>query len=236
MTKPVDQKTALITGANRGIGFEIARQLGRRQFHIILTARNEEKLKQAVDQLQKEQIPVTPVVMDVEDIKSIQAAAKQVQANFKHIDVLINNAGILPSEDRSIIESDPSDIYQAFHINALGPLFVTQAFLDLLPKGARVINISSGAGAIADGESGWAPLYSATKTAENAITIHLAAALKHKQIAVNAVCPGWVRTDMGGQQASRPVEKGAETPVWLATEAPLRLTGKFLRDKKEIEW
>jgi NAD(P)-dependent dehydrogenase (short-subunit alcohol dehydrogenase family) len=79
-------------------------------------------------------------------------------------------------------------------------------------------------------------LYSATKTAENAITIHLAAALKHKQIAVNAVCPGWVRTDMGGRQASRSVEKGAETPVWLATEAPLRLTGKFLRDKKEIEW
>lgn len=231
-----NQQTVLITGANRGIGFEMARQLGSKGFHVILTARNKEKLQQAAGKLQSAAIAATPVVMDIADVNSIQTAAKLVQQQFNRIDVLINNAAILPAENKSILDFEPSEVIEAFHTNALAALFVTQAFLKLLPKGARVINISSGAGAIADGESGWAPLYSATKTAENAITIHLAAALKNKQIAVNAVCPGWVRTDMGGRHADRPVEKGAETPVWLATEAPLHITGKFLRDRKEISW
>jgi NAD(P)-dependent dehydrogenase (short-subunit alcohol dehydrogenase family) len=226
-------RTALITGANRGIGFEIARQLGLQQFHIILSARNEEKLQQAASTLSQQGISVTPLVMDVSNVQSIQSAARTIQ---QPIDVLINNAAILPAEDKSIIEFPAQEVIDAFHTNALAALFVTQAFQHLLPKGARVVNISSGAGEISDGESGWAPLYSATKTALNAITIHLAAALRHQQVAVNAVCPGWVRTDMGGRNASRPVEKGAETPVWLATEAPQRITGKFLRDKKEIAW
>jgi len=129
---------------------------------------------------------------------------------------------------------DPWSFFAAVFSNFCSlPFFVSQTFLPLIPRGGKIINISSGAGSICGGISGYAPLYSASKTAENALTLHLAQALKARGIAVNLVCPGWVRTDMGGPGAARPVEKGAETPVWLATEAPGNLTGKFFRDKKE---
>lgn len=106
----------------------------------------------------------------------------------------------------------------------------------MLRKGSRIINVSSDAGRILQGVSTWAPVYSLSKTTMNAITLQLAAALQPGGIAVNAMCPGWVKTDMGGSGASRSVDKGAETAVWLATEAAQSLTGKFFRDKKEISW
>ena len=125
---------------------------------------------------------------------------------------------------------------ETFETNTLGPLRVTRAFAKLLAnsKAPRVINVSSSGGQLADGADGWAPAYCISKTALNGVTVQLAAALP--RVAVNSVCPGWVRTEMGGSNATRSVEEGAETIVWLASEAPQKLTGKFVKDREEIPW
>ena len=172
--------------------------------------------------------------MDVGDVNSIRTAFAFIRDTTPSLDVLVNNAAIAIDEERKLLDLNPDDVYATFSVNAFGPFFVTQTFLPLLPRGGRIINISSGAGSICGGVSNYAPLYSASKTAENALTLHLANALKPKGIAVNLVCPGWVRTDMGGVNASRSVDKGAETPVWLATEVSTNITGRFFRDKKEV--
>jgi NAD(P)-dependent dehydrogenase (short-subunit alcohol dehydrogenase family) len=124
-----------------------------------------------------------------------------------------------------------------FETNTIGALLMTQTFLPLLRKSpsARIINVSSGAGQLSDMDT-WAPAYSISKTALNGVTGQFAAALKDSNIVVNAVCPGWVRTDMGGNEAPRSVEEGADTIVWLATEAPVSLTGQFIKDRKAISW
>ncbi len=148
----------------------------------------------------------------------------------------MNNAGVVLRSSDDILYVRPEKVIETFRINTFGALWVTQAFADLLQNGSRVINISSGAGEICGGMSSYAPVYSITKTAMNAVTCQLAHALKPKGVLVNAVCPGWVRTDMGGPSATRSVEKGAETPVWMATDPGFRDTGKFYRDKKMITW
>ncbi|MEX1274756.1 MAG: SDR family NAD(P)-dependent oxidoreductase, partial [Bacteroidota bacterium] len=152
------------------------------------------------------------------------------------LDILVNNAGILLDESTSILDVGPDIVHRTITINTLGAFFVTQTFLPLLVKGSRIVNVSSGAGEIGEGMSTYAPVYSISKTAMNAMTCQFALALKRKGIAVNAVCPGWVRTEMGGKMAPRSVKNGAETPVWLATDAPIGETGKFWRDKKVIAW
>jgi len=230
------QKTALITGANRGIGFEIARQLGKQDFHVLIGARNPEKGQAAAKKLQEQNITATFVELDVAEERSIQQAFGQVQNTIDQLDVLLNNAGILLSESDTLLTAPTEDIYRTMHINAFGALLVTRIFRPLLQKGSRVIMVSSGAGAITNGAGSYAPVYSLSKTAMNAITMHLSRDLKSSGISVNAVCPGWVRTDMGGAGAARSVEKGAETPVWLATAASAEWTGNFYRDKKQIDW
>lgn len=230
------KKTALVTGANKGIGFEIARQLAERDFLVILSGRNKIRVEEAVHRLSEKYSDIIPLVMDVGDAKSIHEAYRSVKPKVTGIDVLVNNAGILLDETKPLLKFTEEEVFQMFHTNSLGPFFVAKTFLGMMPKGGRIINISSSAGSFTEGYSGYAPLYSASKTAENALTVQLAHALQSKGIVANAVCPGWVRTDIGGPGASRSVSKGAETPVWLATEAPLTITGKFLRDKKEIAW
>ena len=152
------------------------------------------------------------------------------------LDVLVNNAGVILEGDNSITQLDPETVTKTLQTNTLGPLLVTQAFLPLLAKSKspRVINVSSGGGQLADGMDTWAPAYCLSKTALNAVTCLFAAALPN--FSINSVCPGWVRTDMGGANATRSVEEGADTIVWLATEAPTNLTAKFLRDRKVIAW
>lgn len=231
----VQQKTSLITGANKGIGYEIARQLGKRGFRVIVSGRDDVRIRKAADELLGMSINAVPLIMDVGDVKSIHRAFQSIRERVGRLDILINNAAIAISDQQGLLDFSPEEVQMTFSVNALGPFFVTQTFLPLIPEGGRVINISSGAGSICGGISSYAPLYSASKTAENALTLHLARALKSRSIAVNLVCPGWVRTDMGGPGATRSVEKGAETPVWLATEAPSELTGKFFRDKKEAK-
>jgi NAD(P)-dependent dehydrogenase (short-subunit alcohol dehydrogenase family) len=229
-------KTALVTGANKGIGLEVARQLGSKGFHVLVGARNLENGRKATEVLRKNTAKATVIPLDVSSSESIGNAAAFVSAAADHLDVLINNAGVILEGDNSITQLDPETAIKTFQTNTLGPLLVTQAFLSLLAKSKspRVINVSSGGGQLADGMDTWAPAYCLSKTALNAVTCLFAAALPN--FSINSVCPGWVRTDMGGANAIRSVEEGADTIVWLATEAPTNLTAKFLRDRKVIAW
>jgi NAD(P)-dependent dehydrogenase (short-subunit alcohol dehydrogenase family) len=229
-------KTAVVTGANKGIGNEVARQLVSRGFHVFVGARNSENGRKATEALRKNGAMATFVSLDVSDPESIRNAVRFVSAAADHLDVLVNNAGVILEGDNSITQLEAETVTKTFQTNTLGPLLVTQAFLPLLSKSndPRVINFSSGGGQLADGMDTWAPAYCLSKTALNAVTCLFAAALPN--FSINSVCPGWVRTDMGGANATRSVEQGADTIVWLATEAPATLTAKFLRDRKVIAW
>jgi NAD(P)-dependent dehydrogenase (short-subunit alcohol dehydrogenase family) len=231
---PMKTKTVLITGANRGLGLEISRQLGKRGFRVFLTARNSEAGEKAAKDLREEGSYVRFIQLDVVDDKSIKQAVQAVSDQTDHLDVLVNNAGI--SIDKgNIINMDPDILRQTVQTNVFGPIRIIQEFMSLLTDGARIINLSSGLGSLTS-MSRYSPAYSISKTMLNAVTRQFAAALAEKNIAVNSVSPGWVRTSMGGRNAPRSVEKGAETVVWLATDAPGSLTGKFLQDKEEIDW
>ena len=226
----------LITGANRGIGFETARQLLEKGFHVIISGRNEKKLSDALNTLKLEFQSVEMILLDVSDDESVKKAAENLDASNIRIDVLINNAAISLYNDRSLIEQDSEILNTVVNTNSYGPLRVIRALLHLMGNPGKIINISSRGGSMTDPVGGWSPAYCASKTLLNALTRHLAFELSGRGISVNAVCPGWVRTELGGRNAPRSVEKGAETPVWLASEASYNLTGKFFRDKSEIEW
>jgi len=225
---------AVVTGANKGIGYEVVRQLAARGWRVFLTGRTLAAVRRAASSIDSS---VTPVPLDITSRVSIEAAFSIVSQAVDHVDVLINNAGILDQDDRSIFDLPPERLRRMFETNTIGALLMTQTFLPLLRKSpsARIINVSSGAGQLSDMDT-WAPAYSISKTALNGVTGQFAAALKDSNIAVNAVCPGWVRTDMGGNEAPRSVEEGADTIVWLATEAPVSLTGQFIKDRKAISW
>ncbi len=227
---------AVVTGANRGIGFEICRQLATRGAKVVLTARNPETGKAAVKKLAGERLTVEFHQLDVTSPDSIAALHEFLKTTYGRMNVLVNNAGLIAKHDVDGLEVDMETVRATLETNALGPLLLSQALVALLQasKNARIVNISSGMGAFSEMEGDYAA-YRLSKTALNAVTAILAAELRGK-IAVNAACPGWVRTDMGGQNAERDVAEGADTPVWLALDAPQKLTGKFLRDRKVIPW
>lgn len=203
---------------------------------MFVGARNRKAGREAVDEIVKDGGKASFLEIDVSDADSVIAAEREFSKMADHLDVLVNNAGIIVDGDKAILEISDDLLKKTLETNTLGPLRVTRAFVHLLrkSKAPRVINVSSGGGQLTGGADGWAPAYCISKTALNGVTSQLAAALP--KFAVNSVCPGWVRTDMGGENASRSVEEGADTIVWLAAEAPLELTGKFLRDRKEIPW
>ncbi len=232
--KSSQQKTVLVTGANRGIGFEVCKQLGEQDFQVFLSARSNEKGKEAVEKLKASNLSVNFLHMDVADELSIKNSASIFGKLSLSLDVLINNAGIL-EDSKDITKMPTKELQETLNINTVGAFIVIREFLQFMKSGSRIINVSSGAGSLAS-MSTYAPAYSISKTALNAITKQFAGVLSHKNIAVNSVCPGWVKTDMGGMGATRSVKKGAETIVWLATEAPVSKTGLFLRDKKSIDW
>jgi NAD(P)-dependent dehydrogenase (short-subunit alcohol dehydrogenase family) len=227
--------TILITGANKGIGFETARQLGQRGYFIILTGRNENKIKQSLAELKKESINANALLIDVSNAQSIKKAADEISKRNYKLDVLINNAAVLYKNDKSILQNN-NILIETIITNSIGPLMLIKEFLSCMNSPSRIINVSSGGGSMTDPVGGWAPAYCVSKTLLNSITRQLAEELKPKNISVNAVCPGWVQTDMGGKNAPRSVEKGAETIVWLAAKAAHNITGKFFRDKKQIPW
>jgi NAD(P)-dependent dehydrogenase (short-subunit alcohol dehydrogenase family) len=229
-------KTVLVTGANKGIGHEVARQLAAKEFHVFVGARNAKAGRKAAEGMTRQTGKATFLEIDVSDNESVTNAAREFSKIADHLDVLVNNAGIIVDGDDAILEVSDDLLRETLETNTLGPLRVTRAFTPLLrkSKAPRVINVSSGGGQLTGGADGWAPAYCISKTALNGVTVQLAAALP--KFAINSVCPGWVRTDMGGGNATRSVEEGADTIVWLASEAPQDLTGKFLRDRKEIAW
>src|SRR6266496_6205071 len=229
-------KTVLITGGNKGIGYEVARQRAGKGFHVFIGARNQDAGRKAAEAIAKNGGKATFVEIDVADNASVTAAAREFSKVADHLDVLVNNAGIIVDGDNAILEISDELFRKTLETNTLGALRVTRAFVPLLreSKAPRVINVSSGGGQLTGGADGWSPAYCISKTALNGVTSQLAAALP--KFAINSVCPGWVRTDMGGRSATRSVEEGADTIVWLATDAPQHLTGKFLRDRKEIPW
>jgi NAD(P)-dependent dehydrogenase (short-subunit alcohol dehydrogenase family) len=237
MSPDPTQRIVLITGANRGIGLETARQLAQKGFHVVLAARNEDSGRHAAEAITAGGWKATFLSLDVSSSASIRSAASQFAASADHLDVLINNAGIYPDQGLTILTLSRERLDQTFQTNTFGVLEVTQAFLPYLRKApaARVINVSSGYGQL-EGLSADVPSYCLSKLALNGLTILLAQALETDGIAVNSMCPGWVRTEMGGPNASRSVEEGADTAVWLAAEAPQELTGKFFRDRHEIPW
>jgi NAD(P)-dependent dehydrogenase (short-subunit alcohol dehydrogenase family) len=226
----------VVTGGNRGIGFEICRQLAARGAQVVLTARQPEAGDAALKQLAAQKLNVACHPLDVTDGNSITALRDFLKATYGHIDVLINNAGIIAKGDAPALKVELAAVRETLETNALGPLRLAQTLVPLLKKGTspRIVNMSSGMGALTDNDGGYAA-YRMSKTAINAVTVILAAELRGA-VAVNAVCPGWVRTDMGGQHATRNVADGADTAVWLALDAPAKLTAKFVCDRKVIPW
>jgi NAD(P)-dependent dehydrogenase (short-subunit alcohol dehydrogenase family) len=243
MTK--EKRIALVTGANKGIGFEVARQLAREGFHVFLGARDEKAGEAAAGKLRAEGARTTKdriddeiefLKIDIANINSVRGAAEEFSRSTDRLDVLINNAGILLDDDKDILAMTPEIFETTLRTNTLGALSVSQAFVPFLKKSdaPRIVNVSSGGGQLTDGGGDWAPAYCISKTALNGVTVQLAAKLPN--FAVNSVCPGWVRTDMGGQNATRSVAEGASGIVWLAADAPQKETGKFWRDRKVIPW
>lgn len=227
-------KTVLITGASRGMGRLAARELSGSGYRVYCGTRDANANGKAVKEVTGEAFWIT---IDVADSQGINAAAKWLTERESALDVLINNAGIFPDKGISITNISRDQLVATFQTNTFGPIEVTQAFLALLRRSeaARVINLSSGYGQL-DGLSADVPGYCLSKLALNGVTLMLADALKADRIAVNSVDPGWVRTDMGGSSATRSVVEGAAGIVWLASQAPYEMTGRFFRDGQSIEW
>ncbi|MDP9097063.1 MAG: SDR family NAD(P)-dependent oxidoreductase [Pseudomonadota bacterium] len=224
---------ALVTGANRGIGLEVARQLAARGIVILLGARDSAKAENAARSLAGE---VHPLRLDVADAASIAAVAAEVARDHERLDILVNNAGVHYDTHEHASDADLDGIVaEALATNLLGPWRVTQALLPLLRCSAhpRIVNVSSEGGSLASMGNG-PPAYQVSKAALNALTRTFAGELP-PPFKVNAVCPGWVETDMGGH-GGRPVREGAAGIVWAATLADDGPTGGFFRDERPLPW
>ncbi|MBH38120.1 short-chain dehydrogenase [bacterium] len=217
----MSQKTIFITGGNRGIGRGLVQRLCH-EHHVIFTSRKH------IDD-----VPTgsTCLIMDVTHDSSIKEATRQLT---EPIDILINNAGILPDYQTSALEADIEMIEHTFSTNTLGPLRVAKAIVPKMNEGGRIINISSGMGQLSDMGSG-AIAYRLSKTSLNALTRVLHNELKAKHISVNCLCPGWVKTDMGGPNAHRSIEDSIENIVPLLFDESIQ-GGLFYRDTHVIDW
>ena len=233
----MSHQTILVTGANKGIGLEICRQLARSGHQVILSARSRERGQAAVNALAKEGLKVEFLQLDTADETSIHAAADELKKRHNTLNVLINNAAILDTWQGTILKATASELRDTFITNTLGPILLTQALLPLLEAGkpARVINVSSQLGSVANMTDGWAG-YGISKAALNAATRKLAEAVAPHGISVNAASPGWVRTEMGGESAPLPVKKGAQNIIRLITDVPHTLTNHYLEENGEIPW
>ena len=235
------KKVAVVTGANRGLGFETCRQLAKQGIEVILTSRDEAKGKAAAEKLQAEGLDVKFHLLDVTSLDSIEHLAQFIRNEFGRLDILVNNAGIaldfVFGPEGSIFNSKIETLQKTIETNIYAPLLLCQALIPLMKANnyGRVVNVSSGAGQLQDMQTGY-PAYRISKTALNAVTRIIANELKETNILVNAVCPGWVKTDMGGPNAPRSLEEGVDTIVWLATLPDDGPTSGFFRDRKPIPW
>jgi NAD(P)-dependent dehydrogenase (short-subunit alcohol dehydrogenase family) len=246
-------RVAVVTGANRGLGLEVCRQLARVGMKVVLTSRDARKGEAAAVALRAEDLSVDVQPLDVTDARAAQALAGYLDEAYGRLDVLVNNAGAVfdaapgagpegaddagAGEGGSVLTSDVGALARSLDVNALGALRCAQALAPLMlaNRYGRIVNVSSGMGQLATMGSGW-PGYRLSKTALNALTRILAEELRDGGVKVNAVCPGHLRTDLGGPHAPRSVEEGADTIVWLATLRDDGPTGGFFRDCKALAW
>lgn len=238
-------RVALVTGANRGIGFEIARQLASEKLTVLIGARHDDKGMEAQKKLAAQGLDVHFVRMDVTDPTTVQAAIGRIKDEFRRLDVLVNNAGIQVDAATGILELNASIFQHTLETNAVGPLLLSQACVPIMMENqyGRIVNMSSTLGSLSDianPDSAYgqiqSPSYRLSKTLLNGITVLLAKELRGTNILVNSACPGWVRTDMGGGQAPLSPEQGAATPVWLALLPDDGPTGGFFREQRPIPW
>jgi NAD(P)-dependent dehydrogenase (short-subunit alcohol dehydrogenase family) len=230
-------RIALVTGANRGLGLETCRQLAARGVHVILTSRQEAEGVAAAEVLGREGLTVVARRLDVTQAEDIEAMVDFIHSSCGRLDVLVNNAAIYIDEGASLLEISLADIRQTMETNFYGPLRLCRAVAPMMrqQRFGRIVNVSSGYGALSEMGAG-APAYSISKAALNALTCILADELRGADLKVNAACPGWVRTAMGGPEAPRTPAEGADTIVWLATLPRRGPTGGFFRDRKRIPW
>jgi len=233
---PADS-VAVVTGANRGIGLETARQLAHQGLQVVLTSRDAAKGQAAAEMFQAEGLTLTPHPLEVTDPNSIQTLMDFLDAKFGGVDVLVNNAGVYLDNGVDGLNVPVDVVRQTLEINTLAPLQLSQAVIPLMRQRGRgrIVNVSSGMGALTD-MTGSSLAYRMSKTALNAMTRILADELMGTNILVNSVCPGWVKTEMGGPNALRSVEKGADTIAWLATLPDGSPSGLFWRDREPIDW
>jgi len=230
-----ERRVALVSGGNRGIGREVAGQLAALGYTVVIGSRDLARGKQVAEELGED---VTALQLDVTDAESIDRCIAAVGDEFGRLDVLVNNAGVTGGGwSTSAVDIDLDEVRETLETNLFGAWRLTQAALPLIRRNGygRIVNISSGMGQLSD-MGGRSPSYRVSKTGLNALTRMLTAELGEENILVNSVSPGWVRTDMGGANARRSVEEGAETPVWLATLPDDGPRGGFFRDREPIPW
>ena len=241
-----EQKVALITGANKGLGYETARQLGKQNIKVLIGARDETRGREAAGKLQAEGCDAEFVLLDVGDEKTHEAAAKYIAENYGKLDILVNNAGIVLEElIGKPSETSLATLRKTFDTNFFGAIAVTQAFLPLIRKSeaGRIVNVSSGLGSLAqNSDASWdyaavKPLaYNSSKTALNAFTVILAHELKEANIKVNSADPGYTATDLNGNQGTKTVEQGASVITDLATLPNDGATGGYFDDEGIVPW
>jgi NAD(P)-dependent dehydrogenase (short-subunit alcohol dehydrogenase family) len=242
---PTAKRIALITGANKGLGFEISRQLGSLGMTVLIGARDKKRGFAAAEKLKTLGCDAHPMILDVTHEPSIGRAAEFISREYGRLDVLVNNAGIM--EDSSLTPSTTplETLRSIFETNFFGVVAVTQGLLPLLLRSdaGRIVNLSSSLGSLTLHSDPASPIadmnilaYDSSKTALNALTVHFAHELRDTPVKVNSACPGWVKTDMGGPQAPGTVEQGADTPVWLATLPADGPTGGFFNSRQPVPW
>jgi NAD(P)-dependent dehydrogenase (short-subunit alcohol dehydrogenase family) len=231
------ERIALVTGANKGIGLEVCRQLAQRELIVILTSRDTQAGAQAVKLLDQDGLAIQYHQLDVADDESVARVKDHIQEQYGRLDVLVNNAGVFLDQKNSPLTIPLDVIRETMEVNYYGALRMCQAFIPSMIQAGygRVINVSSGMGSLTEMGSG-SLAYRTSKAALNAMTRVLAAEANEKDLKVNTMHPGWVRTDMGGNSATRDVKEGADTIVWLATLNQDGPTGGFFYDRKPMAW
>lgn len=229
----VQQRVAVVTGANRGIGFEIALKLAQRGVHVVLTARNEARGKEALEKLTSAGLAASFFPLDVTSDASTQALSDYLRKTFGRLDILINNAGVALDKWVPSLSVEMDAFIRTYETNVFGVMRVSKALIPLMRQHGygRVVNLSSNLGSL-EKMGGFTIAYRTSKTAVNAITRVLAAEFKVDDLLINAMCPGWVKTELGGEEAPRTAEEAADTAIWLATLPTGGPSGGFFQDRK----
>jgi NAD(P)-dependent dehydrogenase (short-subunit alcohol dehydrogenase family) len=228
---------ALVSGGNRGIGRDVVRQLGERGITVVLGSRDLKRGEEVAAELEAKGLRIVAKQLDIRDEASVERVARELEEEFGRVDILVNNAGITDPWRGTAEDANFDAVKDVLETDLFGAWRLAKAVIPLMRRNGygRIVNLSSGMGQLSD-MRGHSPGYRVSKTGLNALTRMLASELAGENILVNSVCPGWVRTDMGGPGARRSVEEGADTPVWLATLPDDGPSGGFFRDRKPIPW